>query len=98
MKVIVAGYAKTGTKSMNMALQQLGYTVHDSPDQFWYHCKEWTKILSAGNGGSIKDFQDMYKDIDAVVDVPASTFWEEIYQAFPESKVSIIFKIILLIF
>ena len=87
MKVIAAGYGKTGTKTMNVALQQLGYSVHDSPDQFWFHEKEWTKIMSAGEGGTIEDFKRMYQDVDAVVDAPASLFWEQIHEAFPDAKV-----------
>ena len=29
MKVICAGFPKTGTKSMHRALEELGYSVHD---------------------------------------------------------------------
>ena len=29
MKVICAGFPKTGTKSMALALRELGYSVHD---------------------------------------------------------------------
>ena len=32
MKIIYAGFPKTGTKSMASALRQLGYTVNDFPE------------------------------------------------------------------
>ena len=32
MKIICAGFPKTGTKSMATALRQLGYTVNDFPE------------------------------------------------------------------
>ena len=86
MKVILAGFSKTGTKSMNSALTELGYNVYDFIDHFWHHDKYWTQILK--NGGSIVDFKEMYKDVDAIVDIPAFVFWEEISEAFPDAKVS----------
>ncbi|CAK8677575.1 unnamed protein product [Clavelina lepadiformis] len=86
MKVIVAGYAKTGTKSMVVALSELGYNVYDYLDHFWYHGDKWAKILSS-SGGSIEDFKEMYQSVDAVIDGPPYLFWEEILQAFPDAKV-----------
>ncbi|CAK8677574.1 uncharacterized protein LOC143446207 [Clavelina lepadiformis] len=86
MKVIVAGYAKTGTKSMAVALSELGYNVYDYLDHFWYHGDKWAKILSS-SGGSIEDFKEMYESVDAVIDAPPCLFWEEILQAFPDAKV-----------
>ena len=87
MKVIVAGYSKTGTKSMNAALTELGYNVFDYVDHFWEHGKEWNKILK--HGGSEDDFKRMYENVDAVCDVPTFRYWEQIYEAFPDAKVSL---------
>ncbi|CAK8677510.1 unnamed protein product [Clavelina lepadiformis] len=86
MKVIVAGYTKTGTKTMSAALSELGYNVYDALDHFWYHGDKWAKILSS-SGGSIEDFKEMYHSVDAVTDSPTCKFWEEILQAFPDAKV-----------
>lgn len=85
MKIIVAGYPKTGTKTMDAALRTLGYSVYGHTENIFRLEKEWKKILS--EGGSMEDFKKMYEDIDAVSDVPACFFWEEILQAFPEAKV-----------
>ena len=89
MKVIVAGFSKTGTKTMNSALTKLGYNVYDFMDHYYYHEKYWTKIFK--DGGTIEDFREMYESVDAVVDVPAFMFWEEMSEAFPEAKVAINF-------
>lgn len=70
---------------MNSALTELGYSVYDFIDHFWYHEKYQAKIFR--DGGTIADFQEMYKDVDAVVDMPAFLFWEEIAEAFPDAKV-----------
>ena len=87
MKIIVAGYPKTGTKTMTEALEKLGYVVYDHYDHFYYHGKEWNKLLTTG--GTTEDFKRMYKDVDVVVDSPCYYFWQEIHKAFPDAKVSI---------
>ena len=85
MKVIVAAFPKCGTKTMAMALRELGYSVYDAMENYEYLHKDWENIFL--KGGSIKDFQRMYKDVDACTDVPSCYFWEELLEAFPESKV-----------
>lgn len=85
MKVIVSGFPKTGTKSMAAALTILGFRVYDILEHFAYHGSEWNRLLN--QGGSLVDFSKMYQDVDAVMDAPAFFFWEEILQAFPQTKV-----------
>ena len=86
MKVIVAGMPKTGTKTMQAVLQELGYTVYDLAENFQFLEEEWKKILN--KGGSTDDFKKMFEHVDAVTDIPGCYFWDEIHKAFPESKVS----------
>ncbi|XP_039254414.2 uncharacterized protein LOC120331409 [Styela clava] len=85
MKVIVAGYPKTGTKSMNWALTRLGYKVYDYPENVYLLQKEYKKIFT--QGWTTEDFRRMYENVDAVVDIPAFYFWEEIHKAFPDAKI-----------
>jgi len=86
MKVIVAGLPKTGTKSMNEALKILGYgTIYDYPENFQYLGNEWTRILT--EGGSTEDFRRMYENVDACMDAPCCHYWEELHEAFPDSKI-----------
>ena len=85
MKVIVAGFSKTGTKTLNAALTKLGYNVYDFMEHFWEHGTYWEKILSIG--GSAEDFKEMYRNVDAVVDGPVFAFWEDIQKVFPDAKV-----------
>ena len=86
MKIICAGISKTGTKSLNAALQELGYNVvYDFMEHFWEHEKYWKKIFE--RGGSSEDFKEMYENVDAILDAPVYAFWEEILEAFPNSKV-----------
>ena len=85
MKIIVAGCSKTGTKTMNSALTELGFKVYDTMEHLLHHCDNWIKIFKGK--GSITDFKRMYENVDAVVDVPALLYWYEIHQAFPDAKV-----------
>ena len=70
---------------MNVALQMLGYTVFNLTSNFLHLRKQWEKIFLTG--GTTKDFYEMFKDVDAVVDLPCAYFWDEIYKAFPDAKV-----------
>ncbi|CAK8688903.1 unnamed protein product [Clavelina lepadiformis] len=85
MKVICAGMSKTGTKSMQAALKELGYNVYDFMENFEYLHDDWVKILA--EGGSTEDFRRMYENVDAVTDIPGNIFWDEIHKAFPEAKI-----------
>ncbi|XP_077967459.1 uncharacterized protein LOC120343356 [Styela clava] len=85
MKVIVAGFSKTGTNTMATALGILGYSVYHWEDHFIHLEKEWLKILN--EGGRTEDFYHMYKNVDAAAGIPFSMFWEEISEAFPEAKI-----------
>jgi len=87
MKVILAGQSKTGTKSMAWALEELGMNVYDAMEHYMYLSDDWIKIVT--KGGTIDDFRRMYEGVDAVTDVPAWYFWEELMKAFPETKVRV---------
>ena len=85
MKVIVVGMPKTGVTSMKSALTMLGYNVYGTFQNFYHLNKEWQAIYLTG--GKMEDFYNMFKNVDAVVDIPAVYFWDEIHKAFPSAKV-----------
>nr|XP_009862167.1 uncharacterized protein LOC104266799 [Ciona intestinalis] len=87
MKVIYAGYTKTGTKSMTAVFHEFGYKTYDWLENSWYLGKDWERIIK--EGGTVEDFRRMYKGVDAVVDVPCYIYWEQISEAFPEAKIII---------
>ncbi|XP_078486096.1 uncharacterized protein LOC100178273 [Ciona intestinalis] len=85
MKVIIAGYPKTGTKSLTSALRTLGYTVYDYLENFQFLCNDWETVLT--EGGNSEDFYRMYNGVDATLDSPVFVFWEELHRTFPDAKV-----------
>ena len=84
MKVICAGMPKTGTKSITKALRHLGFTVFDWEEQIFDFLDHWFDVFK---NGAEPDVKQVYQDADAVVDTPGNFFWEEILEAFPDSKV-----------
>ena len=84
MKIICAGLDKTGTTSMANALRVLGFTVYDWPEQGAIHGDEWLDVYLRGK---LPDFASMYDGVDAVSDIPASLWYQEISEVFPDAKV-----------
>ena len=84
MKVICAGMSKTGTTSIAQALRILGFKVYDYPEHREFHMDEWLDVYCEGKS---LDFISMYRDVDAVTDVPTAFWFQEIYEAFPDAKV-----------
>ena len=88
MKVIMAGYSKTGTKTMAKLFEILGYNVYDFEEHFLYHYDEWQRIFNGEDPVPI--FREMYKDVDTIMDVPVYHYWQQISEAFPEAKIILI--------
>jgi len=88
MKVVYAGFSKCGTKTMREAFRILGLEVYDGVENYLFLGNEWNRIFEVG--GTKEDFYRMFKDVDAVTDIPSYFFWEEIAEAFPDCK--LVFK------
>ena len=86
MKIVCAGFPKTGTKSMALALRELGYIVHDFEEHLQYHLDDYLDFFEGRVGAEI--FKEMYQEIDAVVDQPACTLWNIIRSQFTDVKVN----------
>ncbi|XP_078361379.1 uncharacterized protein LOC144645703 [Oculina patagonica] len=84
MKIICAGYGKTGTKSIAKALRQLGFTVFDWEEQIYDFLDHWVDVFQ---NGTKPDVKRVYQNADAAVDLPGYFFYEEILEAFPDCKV-----------
>src|SRR5262249_47655829 len=86
MQVIGAGFGRTGTMSMQAALEILGYrcyhmkevTEHDG------HLAAWHELVA---GRADMNWQWVFKDFQATVDFPACSYYRELMQAFPDAKV-----------
>jgi hypothetical protein len=77
LSIIGAGLGRTGTYSLHLALEVLGFrSVH-------FDCVRLNDVLADTTPNP--DFR-RYDDVDAVVDVPTAYFYRELYAAYPNSK------------
>ena len=84
MKIICAGYAKTGTKSIAKALRHLGFNVFDWEEQMFDFRDHWFDVFQ---NGAKPDVKRVYQNADVCIDMPGYFFYEEILEAFPGCKV-----------
>ena len=86
LKIIGAGFGRTGTLSMKAALEELGFgpcyhmtEVFSNPEHLAY----WV----AATEGKQVDWKDFLKNYQATVDWPACAFYEELMRVYPDAKV-----------
>ncbi len=86
LKVVGAGFGRTGTNSLKLALEQLGFgpchhmfEVRDNPRQlpFW----------QAAVRGETMDWDEVFAEYKACVDWPSAHYWREIADHFSDAKV-----------
>jgi Sulfotransferase domain len=88
LKIIGAGYPRTGTTSLQQALETLGFgpCCHMwellRPEHAW----RWLLWRRAFEGKSI-DWEKLFRGFAATVDAPGSFFWRKLSRAYPEAKV-----------
>jgi hypothetical protein len=85
LSVIGAGFGRTGTLSLKLALEQLGFGP-------CYHMVEVLKnppvaaAWAAAADGEV-DWDELLAGYRATVDWPGATFWKELSEAYPQAKV-----------
>ncbi|MBU2533671.1 MAG: sulfotransferase family protein [Alphaproteobacteria bacterium] len=86
LKVIGSGFGRTGTNSLKLALEQLGFgpchhmfEVAGNPGQlpFW----------QAAARGEIPNWDEVFADYNSSVDWPSAKFWRELADHYPEAKI-----------
>lgn len=86
IKVIGAGFGRTGTTSMQAALEQLGFgPCYHMREVFTHrgHAARWTR---AASGGAI-DWDALLAGYHSTVDWPGCTFYRELIERYPDAKI-----------
>ena len=86
LQVIGAGFARTGTLSLQQALNDLGFgpTYHmNDVFQNPSHAQKWLDYADAGTA----DWEGLFANYQSVVDFPAACTWKELYDEYPDAKV-----------
>src|SRR5262245_56304857 len=84
LQVIGAGWGRTGTYSLKLALERLGYRTHHMHEVF-LHPEQSQQFLAAARGEP--DWEAIYHDYDATLDWPGAAFWRELTVTYPDAKV-----------
>lgn len=86
LSVINAGFGRTGTMSIKIALEKLGFgpchhmeEVFKNPAQLPY----WQKAAN----GEVMDWDEVFKGYSSAVDWPSGHYWRALAEFYPESKV-----------
>ncbi len=86
LKVIGAGFGRTGTRSLKTALEELGFDrcyhmeeVLKNPS----HLKYWAEIMEGGQA----DWEDLFRGYQSATDWPAAAYYQDLMVAYPEAKV-----------
>ena len=85
LKVIGAGFGRTGTTSLKLALEQLGFDkcYHMREVMKKHKAKVWYEIRQ----GKPVDWDKIFKGYQATVDWPGCVFYKELMEQYPEAKV-----------
>ena len=90
MKVIGAGFGRTGTTSLKVALGELGFCPSYSLTEVFAHPEHvefWVGASEASSAGEGVDWEGFFEGYEVAVDWPACAFYEELMEAFPEAPV-----------
>ena len=86
MRVVGAGFGRTGTTSLKAALQELGFGPSYSLTEVFAH-PEHVGLWEAARRGEKVDWEGFLGNYGVAVDWPACSFYAELMEAFPEAPV-----------
>jgi hypothetical protein len=86
MRVVGAGFGRTGTTSLKAALEELGFGPSYSLGEVFAH-PEHVGFWETARRGEQVDWEAFLAGYGVAVDWPACSFYEEIMEAFPEAPV-----------
>ena len=86
MKIIGAGLPRTGTMSMQAALNQLGYPCYHMQEvpMKTGHIEAWEGIISESRK---PDWRSLFEGYEATVDGPACFYYRDLMREFPDAKI-----------
>lgn len=91
LKIIGAGFGRTGTASLYNALKALGYpcyhmfeVINNKANRT--HLGFWRRVANAPAGAQ-QEWKKVFANYTAAVDFPAAAVWRELLAAYPDAKV-----------
>ena len=85
LSVIGAGFGRTGTHTLNLALEMLGFGPCHHMEDVMAHPEQKELFRAAGRGEPV-DWDALYAGYKSAVDWPTAYFWRELADHFPQAK------------
>ena len=86
LKVIGAGFGRTGTLSLKEALEKLDYGPCHHMKEVFLNSEQAEYFYQASTGISV-DWDAVYKDYSSAVDWPTASYYKELSDKYPDAKV-----------
>jgi Sulfotransferase domain len=86
LAVFSAGFGRTGTMSLKLALEELGFGPCHHMDEVLANGVTQVPLWNAAYAGR-PDFEAIYRNYRAAVDWPTAAYWRELAIAYPDAKV-----------
>ena len=86
LSVIGAGFGRTGTMSLKLALEQLGFGPCHHMDELMDDPSQLPNWRAAADGEPV-DWDDVFANYKSTVDWPGAYFWRDLAEFYPEAKI-----------
>jgi hypothetical protein len=86
LQVIGSGVGRTGTHSLKLALEQLGFTKCYHMEELFRHPEELIYFEKAERGEAV-DWDKLFVDYKSAVDYPVARYYKQLIAAYPQAKI-----------
>lgn len=86
LSVIGAGFGRTGTHTLNLALEMLGFGPCHHMEDVIKSDQQKAWFRAAGRGEPV-DWDEVYAGYKSAVDWPTAYFWRELAEHYPTAKI-----------
>ncbi len=86
LKIIGAGFGRTGTMSLKVALEELGFGPCYHMSEVFQHPNHVAHWQAAASGKTI-NWNAIFANYQSTVDWPSCAFYEELMRAYPNAKI-----------
>lgn len=86
MKVIGAGLGRTGTNSVKIALEQLGFDTCYHMQELTTHASHlpyWQQVFETGT----TDWEGLFQGYQSALDYPCALYYQELMTTYPDARV-----------
>jgi hypothetical protein len=86
LKVVGAGFGRTGTRSLKEALEMLGFAPCHHMVEVFIH-PEQVPLWDRAALGEMTDWEELFANYQSACDWPSCSFYKELSEFYPEAKV-----------